>query len=179
MPRFPALLALLSLAACGSTANSRTSDAPVATRPLRVRFVDWRSGQDLVLVDQSHTDRSKLYSSRKPLSEAGTKVTTDEILEETLRFFREQGFFDRARGGVAGGAGGAVQSLEVETPDGIVHLDVGPRAPAADARILRQCSRSFVELYNSIYQLQSVDRVPDWEPQKKSSSGRSGQGRVP
>ncbi len=188
MPRFPALLATLpcalalaalGFAACGTTSGSRAAEAPANTRPLRVRFVDWRSGQSLVLVDQSHTDRTKLYSSKRPLEEAGTKVTTDEVLEETLKFFREQGFFARAQSGAVTAGAGAVQSLEVETPDGIVHLDLGQNTGATDVKLFRQCRLNFAALYNSIYQLQSVDRAPDWEAQKKSLSGKPAEGRVP
>jgi hypothetical protein len=137
-----------------------------------VRFVDWRSNQDLVLVDQSHTDRAELYSSAKSIDQAGTKVTTDEVLEATLQFFREQGFFDLARNGAASSAGGAAQSLEVETPDGVVHLSLGRTTAAGEAKVFRVCRDNFAALYNDVYQLQAVDRAPAWnesqgEPAKK------------
>ena len=45
-----------------------------------MRFVDYRSSQALALVDQSHTDRTELYSKKRALADAGTKVATDEIL---------------------------------------------------------------------------------------------------
>jgi hypothetical protein len=176
VPRSPArfvpvsralLLAALVLGACSSTHGASATDAPVATRPLRVHFVDWRSGQKLTLVDTSHTDRSKLYSSARPLDEAGTKVTTDEVLEETLKFFKDQGFFDHARPGVAAANGDAAQSLEVETPESTVHMDLGRTTPAPDQKIFRTCRDNFAALYNNVYQLQSVDQAPDWDAQQK------------
>jgi hypothetical protein len=147
-----------------------------------VRFVDWRSGQRLTLVDESHTDRAKLYSSAKPLSDAGTKVTTDEILEETLKYFTQQGFFSRAVPGPATGSG--AQSLEVETPEGMVHMDLHAGTSTKDAGIFRVCRNAFADLYNSVYQLQSVNEAPDWDQQKKpglkppasSGGGSSGGG---
>ncbi|HEV8113825.1 MAG TPA: hypothetical protein VGR31_13700 [Planctomycetota bacterium] len=183
MPRFPdwfvpvsrvLLLALLALGACSSAGASKAGDAPVSTRPLRVHFVDWRSGQKLTLVDQSHTDRSKLYSSARSLDEAGTKVTTDEVLEETLKFFKDQGFFEHARAGAAAGGGDTAQSLEVETPDATVHMDLGRTTTAGDQRIFRTCRDNFAALYNNVYQLQSVDQAPDWDAQQKKLQHKSG-----
>ena len=170
MPRFLALLlGLCALGACGSTSTAVESEAPVRTRPIRVRFVDWRSNQKLVLVDQSHTDRAELYSSQVKIDEAGTKVTTDEVLEETLRFFRDEGFFDRAENGPATGGADAVQTLEVETPDGIVHLRFGRATAPEAAKVFRTCRDNFVALYNNVFQLQSVDKVPDWETQNQNA----------
>jgi hypothetical protein len=163
----------LGLAACASSPGSGAQSAPVSTRPLRIHFVDWRSSQRLTLVDQSHTDRSKLYSSRRPLEEAGTKVTTDEVLEETLKFFREQGFFDHAQKGPAV-SGDMAQSLEVETPEETLHIDLGRSTPPADAKVFRTCRDNFAALYNNVYQLQSVDRAPDWDAQQKSLQKRPG-----
>lgn len=175
LSRFPTssrafLLAGLGLSACASSSASKPASAPVATRPLRVHFVDWRSGQSLTLVDQSHTDRTTLYSTAQPLKDANTKVTTDEVLEETLKFFRGRGFFDHAVKGPAGSAAstGAAQSLEVETPDETVHMDLGRLTSAADANVFRQCRDNFAALYNNVYQLQTVDHPPDWDAQQKS-----------
>jgi hypothetical protein len=164
------LLAGLGLSACASPSASKPSSAPVTTRPLRVHFVDWRSGQTLTLVDQSHTDRTALYSTAQPLGEANTKVTTDEVMEETIKFFRERGFFEHAVKGTASAAAstGAAQSLEVETPDETVHMDLGRTTSAADANVFRQCRDNFAALYNNVYQLQSVDHPPDWDAQQKS-----------
>lgn len=174
MPRFLVLLLGFVLAACGSTSSSQPSDAPARTRPIRIQFVDWRSNQNLVLVDQSHTDRAQLYSNQVKLDEAGTKVTTDEVLEETVRFFREEGFFDRAAKGPAVASADAAQTLEVETPEGTVHLSLG-RSTAADvAKVFRTCRDNFAALYNNVFQLQSVDRVPDWEKQNQKSQTQLG-----
>ena len=160
-------LAALGIAACASSASKGAQTASASTRPLRVHFVDWRSSQSLTLVDQSHTDRAKLYSTRHRLAEAGTKVTTDEVLEETVKFFRQQGFFDHARKGPAF-PGSVAQSLEVETPEEVVHMDLDRTTPPNDAKVFRTCRDNFAALYNSVYQLQSVDEAPDWDAQQKA-----------
>ena len=173
MPRFLILiLGLCALAGCGSTSPSHATEATARTRPIRIHFVDWRSNQNLVLVDQSHTDRAELYSNQVKLAEAGTKVTTDEVLEEVVRFFRQEGFFDRATKGPATPGGDAVQTLEVETPEGTSHLRFGRSTDAAGAKVFRTCRDNFVALYNEVYQLQSVDQVPDWDSQNKKTQSQ-------
>jgi len=162
------------LGACGSTStsSSRAADEPVRTRPLRVRFVDWRSGQNLVLVDESHSDPAALYSEKRSLEDAVTKVTTDEVLEETIKYFRDQGFFDRAQKGPA--VGGGAQSLEVETPESTVHMSLGAGTSADDGKVFRACRDAFATLYNNVFQLQSVDRIPEWKGSSKASGNPGG-----
>lgn len=161
----PVLLATLA-AACASGRSAESASAATPGRALRVRWLDHRTGLSLVLVNQSHTDRADLYSKKVRLQDAQTKVTTDEVLEEALRFFREQGFDELARPGAAIAGGAATQTLEIETPAGLSHADLAPGTPASDAKVFRTCRDNFTALYNSVYQLQAVDRAPDWQTPK-------------
>jgi hypothetical protein len=171
----------LALASCASSSKATaTATPPEKTRPLLVRFVDWRSGQRLTLVDESHTERSTLYSTTKSIDDAGTKVASDEILEETVKFFTDQGFFSHALPGPAA-SGGQAQSLDVETPQKTVHMDLAAGIKPADAEVFRKCRNAFADVYNRVYQLQSVKEAPDWDQQKqklqpKSSSGNANGG---
>jgi hypothetical protein len=168
----------VALAGCASSSSAAGSEgAPEKTRPLLVRFVDWRSGQRLTLVDESHTERSKLYSTTKSISEAGTKVASDEILEETVKFFRNEGFFSHAIPG-AGAGGGQAQSLDVETPEGTVHMDLAAGMKPADADVFRKCRNAFADIYNRVYQLQSVKEAPDWEQQQQKLKPKSSGGNA-
>jgi hypothetical protein len=169
-------LAAAALVSCASSSKTTGSESsPERTRPLLVRLVDWRSGQRLTLVDESHTERSKLYSTTKSISEAGTKVASDEILEETVKFFRDQGFFSRALPGPAA-QGGQAQSLDVEMPEGTVHMDLAPGLKPADADVFRACRKAFGDIYNRVFQLQSVKEAPDWEQQKQKLQPKSSGG---
>jgi hypothetical protein len=175
-PRRALALAALALASCASSSKANGSEtSPERTRPLLVRFVDWRSGQRLTLVDESHTERSKLYSTTKSITEAGTKVASDEILEETVKYFRGEGFFGRAAQGAAAQIGQA-QSLDVEMPEGTVHMDLAAGMKPADAEMFRKCRNAFADIYNRVYQLQSVKEAPDWEQQKQKLQPKSSGG---
>ena len=57
------------------------------------------------------------------------------------------------------------QSLEVETPERFVHMTVQKGSPAADLQTFTECKKAFIAIYNDTYQLQSVDRPPDWNAQ--------------
>ena len=169
-------LAALVFASCASSSKATgTESSPQKTRPLLVRMIDWRSGQRLTLVDESHTERSKLYSTTKSIAEAGTKVASDEILEETVKFFRDQGFFAKALPGPAA-QGGQAQSLDVETPEGTVHMDLAPGLNPADADVFRSCRKAFGDIYNRVFQLQSVKEAPDWDQQKQKLQPKSSGG---
>ncbi len=169
-------LAALVVASCASSSKATTAEnSPERTRPLLVRLVDWRSGQRLTLVDESHTERSKLYSTTTSISEAGTKVASDEILEETVKYFRDQGFFARALPGPSA-QGGQAQSLDVEQPEGTVHMDLGPGLKPADADVFRSCRKAFGDIYNRVFQLQSVKEAPDWDQQKQKLQPKSSGG---
>lgn len=179
------LAASAALAGCSSTADSAK---PVRTgRPARVAYVNYAAGatgQRLEIVNQSHTDRTELYSRARPLEDAVTKVTTDEVMEELLGFFRTEGLFEKAQSGPApsGSEGRYSQALEIETPSERVHLVVEKGLPPAERQRFLKCAQAFVMIYNDTYQLQSVDRAPDWNqsgsgvqapvPAAKKSSGR-------
>lgn len=159
-----ALVLSILFGACSSTGSSKP---PKSGIPLRVRYLAYASGQKLELVNESHTDKIEMYSSTKKLDEAGTKVTTDEVLDETIANFAQNGFFERA---VPGSApltppAGISQALEVEK-DGRTTFWAIPRVSGDDDRKrFRQCTELFTYVYNSTFGMQSVERAPDWESQ--------------
>ncbi len=46
----------------------------------------------------------------------------------------------------------------------------------ADADVFRLCRNGFADVYNSVYQLQSVKQAPDWDQQQKKLRPKSGGG---
>lgn len=157
----PALLLLAPLAgaslALGSCSSTRT-DAPAALGvPVRVRVTSYRSGQAFELVNETHTDRVELYSSKRTSAE--TKVQTDEVMDELLAQMRRSGFFDAAEPGLAPAASvaGLTRAIEVETPEGSWHLLMGTGTEPREQEVFETCFAGFLDLYNATYQLQSVE----------------------
>lgn len=178
-----ALAICIALASCASTASSSDSAKPAVTgRPARVVYMNYSAGaagQRLEIVNQSHTDRTELYSRARPLEDAVTKVTTDEVMDELIGFFRTKGFFEKAEAGPAPRTSDGLytQALEIETPSERVHMSVQKGLPPAERQRFLECAQAFVMIYNDTYQLQSVDRAPDWDerpppPGVKKSSGQ-------
>ena len=62
------------------------------------------------------------------------------------------------------------QSIEVETPEGVVHMSLSRSTPSAERQAFLECAKAFADVYNNTYQLQAVDRVPDWQAQKATQA---------
>lgn len=137
---------------------------------MRVRFLDYASGQKLELVNDSHSDRTQVYSSTKKLEDAFVKVTPDEVLDETIANFEKSGFFERAVPGSAPleGAPGVSRALEVERGGKTHFWAIAKSAADAERKRFSECTTLFTFVYNNTYQLQSVERAPDWSSQNSA-----------
>ena len=166
---------------CASDASSAAKSGAGHAQPIRIRYLAYASGQNLELVNAAHTDATELYSTTRSLADAGRKVSTDEVMDEVLKLFRDRGFYDKAEAGAApsSGAGTWSQSHEVETPGELVHMSLHKASTADDRKLFFECAQAFVAIYNNTYQLQSVDRAPEWRasPPRNPSKSSSGGGR--
>ncbi|MFN0243646.1 MAG: hypothetical protein ACKVWV_12195 [Planctomycetota bacterium] len=177
----------IALAGCSST---KSSPGGTEGHPARIAFVSYASagaGKRIELVNESHSNRAELYSQRKSLEDAVTKVTTDEVMDEIVKLFRARGVYERAQKGAAPADGGGTftQALEIDTPDFAGHWALLRGASSEERQRFLECAQAFVMIYNDTYQLQSVDRAPDaWnsdstrpsEPAKSSSTSSKGGG---
>lgn len=167
------VLGLVALVgACGSTASSTGIEKREKTgHPLRVCYVAYASGMRLDLVNDSHTDRTAMYSSTKKLEDANVKVATDEVLDETIANFKTNGYFERAVPGSAPreAPGGVSQALEVEKDGRTTFWAIANTAGPDDAKRFRECAKLFTYVYNNTFGLQSVERAPDWQSQNTKS----------
>jgi hypothetical protein len=165
---------------CASSSSSSTARVKTG-QPMRVKYLAYVSGQKLELVNDSHSDRTETYSTTKKLEDAATKVATDEVLDELLKKYGENGFFERAAPGNAPNAAqkGVSQAIEVESDGKTSWWGFSQALNDADKQRFKECAGLFVYIYNNTYQLQSVDHAPDWEQQnknvKKPKSGSKGQ----
>jgi hypothetical protein len=168
-------LPLLALCGCGST-PSKSADSPKSGHAQRVRLVDYVSHANLELVNESHSDRTQTYSNTVPLESATRKVAADEVIDEVIVQYKKGGFFERAAPGSAPevAPSGVGKAIEVEEDGRTMTWMVQKTASKEDRELFARCTSLFVTVYTNTYQLQSVDRAPDWQPpvspKKKSGS---------
>lgn len=167
--------ALCVLAACGSTQSSARPEK--TGRALRVRYLAYASGQKFELVNDSHSERTQVYSTTKKLEDAFTKVTPDEVLDETIANFKASGYFEHAGPGSAplSASGDISQALEVEESGRTSFWALSKSASQSDVKSFVACKQLFLYVYNNTYQLQSVENAPDWERQNIGLRKKKGQ----
>lgn len=198
LSNLPCLLTVLLslLGSCNGPANSSRNEAdprlraePItdeewqAARPARpqgdaveARYLDYRNGRNLTLVNESHTDAGDLYSERRKLDQSLTKVGRNEILDALEERLREQNFFKYARSGPAPTQGGGryTTALEFRRADRVYHLVSTGGGGEAERKSYISCVNDFIQLYTSILQLQSVDGAPGWENQSYAKPVKPG-----
>ena len=103
-------------------------------------------------------------------------MTTDEVLDEVIDQYRKNGFFEHAAPGSAPAEAPANVGKAIEVEDGgkVVTWMVQKTASKPDRELFGRCTALFGTVYNNTYQLQSVDRAPDWQtpvsPKNKKGS---------
>jgi len=167
LPLLPAL-SLAFLASCASE-GSRAEESKVptqqdASKAVELRYRALAKNVSFGLVNESHSNRTELYSERQPIDRATTKVSPDEVVDAIVDYFREQGFFDIAVRGAppANVAQNASQLLEVALPDGLYHAALRKGVTKEYATTFQTCSKALLDVYNSTMQLQAVEETPDW-----------------
>lgn len=132
---------------------------------MEARYIDYRSGRVLGLVNESHTDTDELYSKRRKLKDSLTKVGSDEVLGALEERLTEQGFFKYARSGPAPieGTGQLTTALEFSRGGRVSHIGSTGAGSESERKAYLNCVNDFIQLYTNILQLQSVDGAPGWE----------------
>lgn len=162
------LLALALSSACAATPNEAANALP--TGPARVRFVDYRQGNAFELVNDSHTDRVKLYSEMR--ADSSIKVASDEVMSALLEFLQDSGFHRYARSGVAPRTSSTQRwAGEVEVDGATVFVIVDDLTPATQRKVFLNCYMNHVTLWSNIFQLQRVNAGAA-EMFKKTGSSR-------
>lgn len=176
-----AALGLVVLAAGLGACSSSRSKPEVEPMAIRVTWRDYRTGNLLELVSQSHTSKLELYSQKR--DDAARKVQEDLYMQGLLEFLQLEGFDGQASAGRAPREGRDLwtQSIEVDRDGDVRHAAVGPRTPAAERMVFQKCLQGFLELYNATQAFQTVEPEEGTSPFKSSSgqpsSGKSSSGQ--
>lgn len=152
------LMACTLAAACSSTDAAPGNEAELFVGPpTQVRWIMFKSGQTISLVNRSHTDPLKLYSEVR--EEVGPKVTTDDVMDGLVQHFEEQGFGDHAQDGPAPTTGDAqyTQALELEVGGRVTHMTLGSVSSEEEREVFYSCSSALMTVWNLTYQVQAVE----------------------
>jgi hypothetical protein len=157
---------------CGSPSGggSATASADDVAHGVRVSYVIPPQGQRMTLIGGDDEDRAELYSRTMELNDAGTKITTTEVLDATVEFLHENGFEQYARTGAAPANAGSLgyRVFEIERNGKPRHWLVGRSSSDEERKQFRNCELNFTAVYNQVYQLQAVKERPDWEAQDRA-----------
>lgn len=167
---FVGALLLLLLAACKSDAGGKSPDGTAGSDPSeesdepsfvgppsRVTWTLYKTGQQITLVNETHTDPLDYYSDARQSS--STKIQTDEIVAALIEFFGREGFDRYASPGAAPAAaiGQTSQSLEVEVEGQRRHVLWGVDRPEKERDSFVTCRDGLMEIWNATYAAQSVE----------------------
>lgn len=168
----PLALVLLGLTGCSSTSGDGDGDGGAKGEPLRVTYHSFNTGQELELVSEAHTTRLEQYSEVR--ADANRKVQTDEVMQALVKVLDDYGFYKYAQEGSfpAEGAGRYAWALQIERPDGAVHVLAHPGLSPEAVKDLQRYMIAFVDTYNATYGLQAVDVEPGEEVFKTPTSNR-------
>lgn len=146
---FPALLAL---SACSSAPEITPEE-----RPTLITLKDYRTGRDLFLANEAHTNMVDYYSEAR--SSADLKVVPNLDMGALMMALEDYGFFTAADAGLRR-TPGARTTLLVEV--GGEKYSLSMRAEDAAAAIERSinCNNAFRALYNAHFSMQLIDN-PD------------------
>ncbi len=149
------LLVGLPLAACGSTGTSDYTKSDITGIPMTIKLVDYRNGNVVRLVNDSHSDRVETYSTERHT--AGTKVASDEIVAETIKYVKEQGF-DRyaVRGMAPFRSSDYNKALEIDDPDGVRYFALHPGSTQEEFQTMNACAVGLIQIYNNVHAAQAV-----------------------
>lgn len=154
--RFLALpLLISSLFALGACSSSPT--IVPEERAALVTLKDMRTGLDLFLANEAHTDRSDYYSQARRT--ADLKVVPNLDMGALMMALEDYGFFTHADVGLRR-TPGARTTLMVEVGDEKYTLSMSPEQSADEIERAVNCNSAFRALFNASFSMQLIDN-PD------------------
>lgn len=144
--------ALFTLTACSSAPTIVPED-----RPAKVTLKDMRTGLDLFLANEAHTNRSDYYSEAR--GSADMKVVPNLDMGALMMALEDYGFFTHAEAGLRR-TRGARTTLLVEVGNEKYSMSMSPEQDAGAIERAVNCNAAFRALYNASFSMQLIDN-PD------------------
>jgi len=152
------VFALLLGAACSSSGTSGSSHPEITGIPMTIKLYDYRSGLVVGLVNDSHSDRIAAYSEER--SDAGIKITSDEIVSATIEFVQDKGFEQYAMRGLAPMRSDAYSKcIEVDDPSGVRYFGISRSSSTEERVVMANCYAGLLDVYNRVHGSQSVSNA--------------------
>ena len=152
-----ALTLPMALGSCAGTGV--TAEETAAFGAVRASMVDYKSGQALSLVNETYAERNAGQAV-----DAGTKVSTDEVVAELAKFFAEEGFWDHARPGEPAAVGSRMTdggepvalAFVLASDEGSGYLPLRKGITVEETDLIQILGSNFVALWNTVEDYRSV-----------------------
>lgn len=145
----------LCVSACGSTGTTEYTKSEITGIPMTIKLTDYRNGNVIRIVNDSHSDRLETYSEERAV--AGTKVASDEVVAETVKYMLENGFDDHSIRGLAPyRSADYAKSLEIDDPQGVRYFAIHAGSSEQELMTMHKCSIGLIEVYNAVHSAQTV-----------------------
>ncbi len=176
----PCVLLLATLLGCSTTRSSGSQgDGQV---PHVLTLIDHRNGLRMALISDSwlldkgmpgtnFVERRASYYSQKMSNEnLNVKVIDDASAKGMWEVFQDSGFQSYGKSGAAPGPGGqALGVLEMQFKDGAKHMFSYSGMGPDETKSFLECKKIFLTVYNTVLQLQSVDKMPEFQSPRLGS----------
>jgi hypothetical protein len=159
----PVLLVAL-MAACASSPDTTGPTEESHFGNVLIRFRDFRGSEtQLALANESTLDRVDYYSAER--SNAGLKVTSDEIMNALVEVFENEGFWEAARPG-EGPLDARAPTEGNQSLHGLLSVKTGERSgwitfrkglAKNELELFGDLSQAFIAIYNSTAGYQRID----------------------
>jgi hypothetical protein len=158
----------------GAQSAESGSEAPAKPKgpAYLLRYVEYRSGARLELVNPSHTTALEQYS--KVRADPSRKVTSEEWMTGLIEFFREQGWPEEERRGSAPAMArdSYTWALELVGPGGTTFVAQPVGAKGDQLKRLLTFKAAFIDTYNNTPGFQAVQTEPGKLPFKQPQFSR-------
>lgn len=165
-----------SNAAAGSTGSDGAEEAAKPHTPkgpaYLLRYIEYRSGTRLELVNPSHTTAVKQYSTVR--QDPSRKVTSEEWMDELVQFMAEHGWTEEVKAGQAPtmAKDSFSWALELTGPQGTSFVAQPVGARDSQLKRLLTLKAAFLDTYNATPGFQTVQTEPGKLPFKQPQYGR-------